>query len=81
MDYIVTEEGSNIVFAVIRENKNELTATKVSTAVKEEFGYAYASIDDAKGGINGGKTFVLDCETEYGEKELRTVELSLTAIY
>jgi hypothetical protein len=81
MDYIVTEDGSDVAIAVIQTKDDLMTIEKVKLAVKEEWSYDKVEVVESGGGINGMLKFALDCTTEDGDEEIRAVELNLIAVY
>jgi len=90
----ITEENSNIVFAVIKskmmtfqfkdrkEDKNIVVkrVLAVKKAVKEEWSYSEVNLTSYKHDeINNQMTF--DCATEDGDKEIRVIDLEITTLY
>jgi len=79
--YIVTEEGSNIVIAVVTGASNTEIRTKTATAVEEHF--IYDSVKPTGKIVDRGNVMFMSfhCEVDDGSTEIRDIELSLTAIY
>ena len=88
-DFLVSEEGSANVFAVVREVEaiaslsNTELINKVGLAVEEEFGYEerVKVIHDSFNETNGTLFMSFNCLADGDEEEIREVELNITAIY
>ena len=80
MHYLVSEENSNKVFAVIETvaNKPQITKELVRQAVKDEFIYEDVELVDFNETHN---TVAFDCVTEDGFEEIRAIQLTLTTLY
>jgi len=86
MNYLVTEENSSHIFAVLKDaDTKEIVIEKTALAVKEEFGYeAVAPIGDmTKSGDGNVHTLKQDfsCITEDGEVEVREICLETVTVY
>lgn len=88
-DYLLTEKGSDIVFAVISQVnglaslKNIELINKVGQAIEDEFCYEerVKVIHDSFSETNGTLFMSFNCLADGDEEEIREVELNLTAIY
>lgn len=80
--YLVTEQGSRTVFAVVTGSSNKELKTKAALAVEEEF--SYDSVKLLKNTFkNRGDSLLMtfECEVDGDDMEIRDIVLSLTTIY
>jgi len=86
MYHTVTEEGSNIVIAVIKSKKDKVKRNNklkklVNKAVKEEWSYKTVELVEWNYEQYVTNQMSFDCVTEDGDEEIRIVDLNKTTLY